>query len=205
MSFVHSLTVLALALFTLFHGGSALAEGLPVPKVEYSADRVIESERGAMTHKVHHAGLKERSEMQMGGMASVMILRGDKKLAYMLMPAQKMYMEMDFTKAREQAGGTPAEAAEITKEGTETVEGFSTTKYKLVTADKKAAGFMWFTDDGIAVKMDLLSRESAKKARMTMTLKNVQVGDQDDALFEVPAGYTKMPGMGMNMPMPGTR
>ncbi len=204
MSFVQSLTVLALALFALVND-SARAEGLPVPTAEYSADRLIESERGPMTQKVHHAGLKERSETQMAGMQSVMIIRGDKKTAYMLMPAQKMYMEMDFTKAREQSG-TPGEAAEITKEGTETVEGLATTKYKLVTADKKAAGFMWFTDDGIAVKMDLLSRESAKKSRMTMTLKNLQVGDQDDSLFEVPAGYTKMPGMGnMTMPIPGTR
>lgn len=202
MSFVSSLlTVLALLAFN----GAALAEGLPVSKVEYSADRVIESERGAMTQKVNHAGLKERSETQMGGMQSVMILRGDKKTAYMLMPAQNMYMEMDFTKAREQSGATPGEAAEITKEGTETVEGLTTTKYKLVTADKKAAGFMWFTDDGIAVKMDLLSREGAKKSRMTMTLKNLKVGDQDESLFEVPAGYAKMPGMGNMMPMPGTR
>jgi hypothetical protein len=31
---------------------------------------------------------------------------------------------------------------------------------------------------------------------MTMTLKNLVVGDQDPALFELPGGYTPMPGMG---------
>jgi outer membrane lipoprotein-sorting protein len=205
MSFVSALfAVLSLALFN----AAALGASLPVPTVEYSADRQIETEKGTMTQKVYHAAGKERAEMQMGGMSSAMILRQDKKIAWMLMPAQKMYNEMDLGQARQNMGPvSPGENPEITIAGKETVEGFETTKYKLVTADKKYGGFMWFTAEGIAIKMDLLSREDAgKKSRMTMTLKNLKIGDQDDALFEVPAGYTKMPSFGgMNMPkMPGT-
>ena len=198
MGFVHSLLgALGLAMFN----ASALGQALPVPTVEYSADRVMETEKGTMTQKVFHAAGKERSEMNMGGMQSVMILRPDQKAGYMLMPAQKMYQQMDFAKARETVSGTPGEDVTITEEGRETVEGLEATKYKLVTADKKYGGFMWFTDQGIAVKMDLLSREDGKKSRITMTLKNLQVADQDDALFEVPAGYNKMPSFGgLSMP-----
>lgn len=192
MGFVHSLlAALSLAMFNT----AALGQSLPVPTVEYSADRVMETDKGTITGKVFHAAGKERTEMNMAGMQSVMILRPDQKAGYMLMPAQKMYQQMDFAKAREAAGGTPSDVT-ITQEGRETVEGLETTKYKLVTADKKYGGFMWFTDQGVAVKMDLLSREDGKKSRITMTLKNLQVADQDDALFEVPAGYNKMPSFG---------
>jgi hypothetical protein len=176
---------------------ASLAATVPVPKVEYTAERVIESEHGTMKHKVYSAGGKERSEIEMGGMQGVMILRPDKKIGWMLIPAQKMYMELDFAQARERTGAPADEDVEITEVGKETVEGVQTTKYKMVTADKMYGGFMWFTDDGIPIKMDLLPREDTKKkSRITMTLRNLHVGDQDDALFELPAGYSKMPSFG---------
>ena len=175
---------------------ASFAGPLPTPTVEYSADRVMETAVGTIEGKVYSSKGKERMETSMKGMTSVMILRTDKKESYMLMPAQKMYQQMDFAKARETVSGTPGEDVTITEEGRETVEGLETTKYKLITADKKYGGFMWFTDQGIAVKMDLLSREDGKKSRITMTLKNLEVADQDDALFEVPAGYNKMPSFG---------
>lgn len=193
MSFLHSLLgALGLAMFN----ASAIGQGLPVPTAEYSAERVIESEQGTMTQKIHFSGGRERSETQMGGMQSVMILRPDQQLGWMLMPAQKMYQQMDYAKARERTGPSTGESVEITNEGTETIDGHVTTKYKLVTADRKYGGFMWFTAEGIAIRMDLLSREGAKKSRIQMTLRNLQIADQDDALFELPAGYTRMPSFG---------
>ena len=50
--------------------------------------------------------------------------------------------------------------------------------------------------EGIAIRMDMLSKSDGKKTRITMTLKNLQVGAQDPQLFELPAGYNKMPAMG---------
>ena len=193
MSFMHSLLgALGIAMFN----ASAVGQGLPVPTVEYSAERLIESEQGSMSQKVHYAQGKERSETDMGGMQGVMILRPDLKLGWMLMPVQKMYQQMDLTKARERTGASAGENVEITVEGSDTIEGVNTTKYKMVTADRKYGGFIWITDQGIAIKMDLLSREGAKKSRMQMTLKNLVVADQDDALFELPQGYSKMPSFG---------
>ena len=72
---------------------------LPIPSVEYSADRVMETEAGTFEGKVYAAKDKERTETSMRGMTSVMILRRDKQLGWMLMPAQKMYQQMDFAKA----------------------------------------------------------------------------------------------------------
>ena len=65
MGFIHSLLgALSLAMLN----ASALAQSLPVPTVEYSADRVMETEKGTISGKVFHAAGKERTEMNMGGM-----------------------------------------------------------------------------------------------------------------------------------------
>ena len=176
--------------------GQARAAGLPTPTVEYSADRVIESSAGTMDGKVYAAQGKERSENNMAGMQSIMILRRDKQVGWMLMPAQKTYQQLDFAKAQQQAGAAPADQVEITTAGSESVEGHDTTKYKLRMKDGSAGGFIWITGEGIAVKMDMLSKSDGEKTRITMTLKNLQIGSQDPQLFELPADYTAMQSMG---------
>lgn len=176
--------------------GPAQGATLPAPSVEYSADRIIESDAGTITGKVYSALGKDRAETNMGGMRSIMILRRDRQLGWMLMPAQKMYQQMDFAKAQEQSGAAPDDQVEITQVGSESIEGFESTKYKMLMKDGSAGGFIWITQDGIPVKMDMLSKSGRDKSRITMTLKNLQIGAQDPQLFELPAGYTAMPAMG---------
>lgn len=175
----------------------ANAAGLPVPTVEYSAERVIESDAGSFGGKIYSAKDRERSEMNMGDMQTVTILRRDKQVGWMLMPMQKAYSEMDFKQAAKQSGGAPEDMVDITVVGSETVEGFESTKYKMVMKDGSAGGFIWITQEGIPVKMDMLSKSGRDKTRITMTLKNLQIGPQDPQLFEIPAGYTAMPSFGM--------
>ena len=175
---------------------TANGAGLPVPTVEYSADRVMETEAGTFEGKVYAAKDKERSETSMRGMTSVMILRRDKQLGYMLMPTQKMYQQMDFAKAQQQGGAQPPDQMEITEVGSDTIEGQPTTKYKLIMKDGSAGGFMWFTKDGIMMKMDTVVKNGRDKSRMTITLKNLKIGSQDASLFEVPSGYSAMPSFG---------
>ncbi|MEJ1960577.1 MAG: DUF4412 domain-containing protein [Gammaproteobacteria bacterium] len=175
---------------------TAQGAGLPMPTVEYSADRIMETEAGTFEGKVYSAKDKERSETSLRGMTSVMILRRDKQLGWMLMPAQKMYQQMDLAKAQAQSGGQPQEQVEITEVGSDTVEGQSATKYKLIMKDGSAGGFMWFTKDGIMVKMDTVVKNGRDKSRMTLTLRNVKIGSQDASLFELPSGYNAMPSFG---------
>jgi hypothetical protein len=172
---------------------------LPVPTVEYSADRVMETSAGTFNGRVVAAKDRERAEIEMEGMKSVMILKLDEKAGYMLMPAQKMYQVVDFAKARQQAGTGPANDVSISVVGREDLEGHSTTKYKVLMKDGTAGGFMWFTDEGIAMKMDLLVKTGDKSERMTVRLTNLQIGPQDPAQFEVPGGYTKMASFGAAM------
>lgn len=175
------------------------AATLPSPTVEYSADRVIESEMGTLNGKVYAAKDKERTETNMRGMQSVMILRRDKQLGWMLMPSHRMYSQMDLARAQQQSGA-PSSDVQIENVGAETVEGHATTKYRMLMKDGSAGGFIWITADGITIKMDMLSKENGKKSRITMTLTNLRVGPQEAQLFEVPSGYNAMPSMnnGMN-------
>ena len=172
---VTRLSILLSLCFAAF-AGPAHAATLPAPSVEYSADRVIESAAGTMTGKVYSAKDKDRSETNMGGMQSIMILRRDQQLGWMLMPAQKMYQQMDFAKAQQQSGAAPDDQVEITQVGSESVEGVEATKYKMMMKDGSAGGFIWITQDGIAVKMDMLSKSGRDKTRITMTLTNLQIG-----------------------------
>jgi outer membrane lipoprotein-sorting protein len=176
--------------------GQTWAATLPAPSVEYSADRLIETSSGTFNGKVFSAKDKERAEMNMSGMQSVMILRRDKQLGWMLMPAQKMYMTVDFAKAQQQSGAAPNDQVEITEVGTESVEGFSAKKYKMLMKDGSGGGFIWITEQGIPVKMDMLSKSGGEKSRMTVTLKNLKIGSQEAQLFDLPAGFTAMPSMG---------
>jgi len=198
--FTSSLAPAALALVatvvTAFGPKASYAATLPVPTVEYSADRTIETDKGNFTGKIYAARDKQRSETNFGGMQSVMIIRNDKQIGYMLMPAQHMYRELDVASARQQAGGQPQDVVDITEVGTETIEGQSTTKYKVIMKDGSAGGFMWITKDGIAVKLDAISKENGKKTRFTMTLSNLQIGTVDPSVFEVPVGYSAMPSFG---------
>jgi hypothetical protein len=187
---------LASVLCLIAFATTAQGTGLPMPTVEYSADRIMETEAGTFEGKVYSAKDKERSETSMRGMTSVMILRRDKQLGWMLMPAQKMYQQMDFAKAQAQSTGQSQDQVDITEVGSETVEGQSTTKYKLIMKDGSAGGFMWFTREGIMVKMDTVVKNGRDKSRMTITLKNLKVGSQDASLFELPDGYNAMPSFG---------
>jgi len=178
---------------------------LPAPSVEYSADRFIESEAGEFNGKVYSAKDKERMEMHMGDVQTAMILRRDKQLGWSLMPMQKMYQQIDFAKASQQSGAAPEDQVEITVVGSESVEGFESTKYKMLMKDGSAGGFIWVTSEGIPVKMDMVSKSGRDKSRITMTLKNLNIGPQDPQLFELPADYTAMPSFGFGAGAAGSK
>jgi hypothetical protein len=119
----------------------------------------------------------------------------------MLMPAERMYIEMNLGQMAEAPGGvsrTPSPEefqTEMTTEGREEVAGVMTTKSKVImtAADgSKMGGFWWTSDEGVVVKMDVISVAEGEKIRMKRELSNVQVGPQPAELFEIPEGYTSM-------------
>ena len=195
-----------------------------MPQVEYSADESIQTEDGLMSYHVARTPMKERRDnLKMGDDSTagmVQIIRRDSKLMWQVMPSEKMYMEMKLGQAPQGKKVVDVDAwtFDETVVGPEVLNGVNTTKYKTIatsTDGKKYGGFTWRTQQGIAVKMDVLYKEGTTTSRMTTELKNLEVGQQDPKLFEVPDGYTKfdmahmMGGMGnrsrMTPPAPGQR
>jgi hypothetical protein len=166
----------------------------PTLTVEYAADRRIETDSGDMQGRVVASPNAQRNETSMNGMTTVMILRTDKHISWMLMPAQKMYKELDLNKASKQIGAVTPDQTDLELVDQETVSGQSVNKYKFIMKDKSAGGFLWYTATGIPVKMDVLTKAGGKTTRMTVTLENIQIGPQDPSAFEVPKGFTAMPG-----------
>jgi hypothetical protein len=186
------LTVVAITM-----AGAAQAEMPKPPQVEYSADTVMETAEVSMKGHVNYAPAGERRDMVTeGGDKMIMIIRHDKKLAWTLMPSEKMYMEMNLDQANAQAKDDASKyKIEQTVVGSESLNGVNTTKSKIIMTGpkgEKMAGFMWTTKDNIVVKMDAIAIDKKDKHRFKTELTDLKIGKQDPALFEIPKGYTKM-------------
>lgn len=164
---------------------------------EYSADWTMETEDGAFKAKVYQAPNKERREMSDGGEKMIMITRRDKKIAWNLMPSDRMYMEMKISDPKVSKNDPMNYDVEQTTVGPDTINGVKTIKSKIIMKEKKPngskmAGFWWTTKEGVMMKLDVISVEKGKKDRMKMELDHLKIGKQDPSLFEIPSGYSKM-------------
>lgn len=189
-----------LALAALGMSGAVMAAA--PAKVDYSADETMETAEIATEGPVYVTDGKERREQLIEGMRQITIMRHDKKVMWTLMPEQQMYMEAKLGAASAGQGNLSDYEVEQTTVGEEEVNGVMTTKSKIVMTGKKGdkmGGFWWMNREGIMVKMDVIGMDAGSKARIKKELKNLKIGKQDPALFEIPAGYTQMSMMNMLM------
>jgi len=175
------------------------------PNVSYSGTRHIEAKDGTFDAFVRRAPGKMRMEMQMGEFSGVVITRDDLGVIYTLMPSMKMYKE---SKANpDSLSGENLTFSDVTEVGRESVGGYDCTKYRAQFSDAeggRAGGYYWVSDDGILMKIDMIYQSRGRKGeRMALTLRDLQIGEQDLAYFEVPSNYSKF-GMGMGMGMGST-
>ncbi len=158
----------------------------------YSADVVTYSNRKEqMTGKIYVSGKKVRME---AGQA-VTIARLDKKAAWILMPAQKMYMETAL-RPQEMAAAEKV-PGEVKRQylGEESVEGRAAKKYRITYVDngKTWTVYSWIDDAmGVPVKV------SDENGKWMVVYRNLKPGSQPADLFEIPAGYKKMPSFGLS-------
>jgi outer membrane lipoprotein-sorting protein len=187
--------------------GAASAAGFAEPKVEYSADNYVTAEDGKeVKFKMYQAPDRQRMDFDEGGKQS-MIFRPDKKVSWIVMPEQKMYLEMSLEDGKAKGPGTRTRDmsdCSVTQKpsGKEVVNGVDTTRSDVDVScpdGAKYTGKVWMSKEGIMVKMDATAKDgSGTKGRVRMELKNLKVGKLAPGTFEVPSGYKpmKMPGMG---------
>lgn len=184
-------------------GAAAQAEGLPFgqPKVAYSGVTVTEIAGQTMETRVYYTPGHQRNEVETAVGPQVMLLDFEKRVSYMLLPLGKSYMEMPMgahgmggTEAREDPEGS----VEHEVVGRETIDGQETTKYrfKVTTAEGSSQGYVWLTDDGILMRQEAETTtgpNDQSPGRVVITLRDLERGPQDPALFELPADYQKIP------------
>lgn len=186
-----------LAAVALFHltAGLARADGLAEPKVEYSADQYMGSGGRVTEARVYHAPGKQRMDLGAAESAQSIITRMDRKVTWVVVPDQKMYMEMSLEEGRRKNRDITNCSFSQKTVGKESVNGIAATKseFEASCPDKSAyGGFLWISKEGILVKMDAVAKGKESKDRFTLELKNLKIGRLDPKLFEVPPGYQAM-------------
>jgi outer membrane lipoprotein-sorting protein len=206
---IPTISVIIMACFLLALNNDTLAlEKMKEPQVEYSADVVMETGNNVMNYKVYYAlGGKKRQDMSYQGNQQIMILRQDKKVSWMLMPEQKMYMETSLEQQTQDNQIRDMSDCEVDAKasGSESINGVTATKSKISMSCPNNVGYegyMWITKEGIMVKMDATTIYDGKKSHFKTELKNLKIAKQEPSLFEIPAGYKKfsMPGFSGMMP-----
>jgi len=176
---------------TVFSAGlspAALSSGFAAPTVEYSADYVTTTGGISVTSRMYYAPGKERTEVNMGGgIVSATIIRSDKEVMWTLMPFEKKYIEVKLSGFD---GGGMGIGVKYVEKGRETVNGLKTRKIE-VTDFTGAVSTLWLTKENIPVRIETPMSDSNKEV-IRIDLKNIKIGKQDPALFEVPAGYIVM-------------
>jgi outer membrane lipoprotein-sorting protein len=177
--------------------GEILARGADVPPVKY--DQVFTTPGNpTVTWKVWVEGRRSRVEMSAEGQTMIHLVDFDAMTMYMYNPAENVAIEMDLSGFEELATEVSEDILNYnpTIIGTETLDG----KVCLVVAytytdsqgvEVKIKQWLW-KEHGFPIRMET-TREGQTSI---MEMKNIEFGDIDDSMFELPDGVTimEMPG-----------
>jgi len=152
---------------------------------DFSADFVSKADSVSVKGKIFMANKK----MRMENPQAITIARMDKKIVWILMPAQKMYMEQPMNMENTKGVSRKVEGeVERVKIGQETINGVKADKYKITYSTKKGKDSMyqWISSD-----IEMPVKTAAIDGKWSMELKNIKTGSQPDSLFDMPKGYKK--------------
>jgi hypothetical protein len=186
---------LSLIAFSLLMSGSASssAEVLGDARVGFTAERVLVLDGRRYVGRMWHMPGEQRHEQDLPALKPVFILRAGSPLGDLVLPQLHTVVEFVFPKELSLLGNPnllrrPA--------GQETVNGIATTRY-MVEEDIPAGhitGSLWLSRDGIPMRADgRLEPKHGKTSTIFWELRQVRLGNQDAALFDVPQGYAKLP------------
>ena len=165
---------------------------------EFSATMIAKAGGQETQGKIFVKGNMVRNEMKAGGETQISIIRPDKKMMWLIMPAEKSYMEMPLNP---QASGQmmikqPAEQVEMKLLGKETVNGYETEKYETSVKHRGQAvkEYIW-----LSKKLGMPIKVAAVDGSHSMEYRDIKEGGVSEALFQPPQGYHKLQ-MPMGMP-----
>jgi len=167
---------LVTVVFILFLAAVVLAE-------DFSADMINTTKSGIFKGKIFISNDRVRMDTPEG----ITITRMDRKVIWILMPKEKMYMEQPFDPSKAAATSEKIDG-EIERKliGQEMIDARLTSKYQVVYNEngKRTTIFQWIAGD-----LKIPVKTAAGDNSWTMEYKNIKRGRQPETLFEIPAGY----------------
>lgn len=185
-----------LALAALLTAPAAVAADIGpfgLPTAPYSAESRVTADGRTVTARIHADGQRERREIRDDGVEQIMLIDHGTQKATMLIVEQKVAMEVDMDATGGPMTPTKWETREV---GREEVAGRPVTRHRIDgrgSDGARVAGDVWLTAEKIPVKSELDVTEDGQTVRVVQELTNLRIGPVDPALFQVPAGYQKMP------------
>jgi len=173
---------MAFFVFVIVLFSSSIAMGL-----DFSSDIVSTSKAGKVAGKIFVTQDKIRTEM--AGASS--IVRMDKKVAWIIMPGQNMYMEQPIDPAMVASSASEKMPGEIERKmlGSEQVDGRPANKYRITyESNGIRQSILQWSDTATSFPVKV----SAEDGSWAMEYKNLKIGAPDPSLFEIPEGYSKM-------------
>lgn len=157
---------------------------------EFSAVIVTKFQGKESQGKIYVKGDKVHREFPTGDGMIVTILRPDKEIIWMVLPARQMYMEMPFTDEMVKDLTLAAKDLATMKHlGTETVNGYLTDKYETSVKDNggQMKHLMW-----VSTKLGVPIKTTSPDGSFVMEYRDIKEGGVADGVFEPPSGFKKM-------------
>ncbi|GGF17849.1 hypothetical protein GCM10011611_24640 [Aliidongia dinghuensis] len=163
-------------------------------RAPYSADRTVVTGGKSYVGRVYAEPGRQRHEQDLNGLPLVAILRADRKVAWLELAPLHVFTDFPFPAAITDYADDRQLGPAL---GTETVGGEATKKYRIErqgTDGSQVYGYAWITDDGIVMKLDgAFVEPSGRETRASYELSHVKRGPQPPALFDLPAGMSRLP------------
>jgi len=185
--------LLRLLLCILVCGASAASHAL-IDDVAWEATRIVRVDGRELVTRVNHTLLKERISAVLGGIEVTVILRSDRNILWQLMPILNLAGETDIS-----AMDTPGNIKVLSRErlGEEQVAGQPVVKYRArfeTRSGKRQDGYFWQNAAGVHVRsLFPVVDNNGTLREVELELRDLKVGPQAAALFEVPESFRRVP------------
>jgi hypothetical protein len=211
MRMLRSSSITFLSVSLLLFPWELSAETLGDARVGFSAERVLIIDGQSYIGRMWHMPGEQRHEQDLPALRPVFILRAGSAFAEVVLPQLHTVAEFAVPKELSLLGDPRLLRQPV---GQETVNGIATTKYAVEENSPAghATGLLWLSGDGIPMRCDgKFESTKGKTSSIHWELRQVKIGKQDAALFEVPQGYAKLPPeaaaplLGMRLARPSAR
>lgn len=185
---------LALALLLLLSTTAATsAMTLGEARIGFTAERILVFDGHRYVGRIWQMPGVQRHEQDLKGLQPVFILHSGKAVGDVVLASLHTVVEFALPDAF-----AALDSPELVghPEGHERVNGIATTRYAvdLTVPAGHATGSLWLSHDGIPMKCDgSFATNNGRQSSFHWELRNVRIGRQNPALFEIPAGFSKLP------------